>query len=86
MKSLGRSDPQGSRVEQNENNDILRQITCLSSTVQNLGRQMQEGFAVEKLKRQEEHVSMEKDSRLSVWRESRLQMRQGKTWICWKQK
>ena len=41
MKSLGRSEPQGSRMEQNQSNDILRQMAFLCLTVQNLERRMQ---------------------------------------------
>ena len=37
---LGLSEPQGSRMDQVQNQEMLRQMNCLSSTVQKLGEQM----------------------------------------------
>ena len=48
-------DPMGqtARTEQHQNIDLLQQMTTLCQTVQNLGKQMPEGFAAE-TKRQED--------------------------------
>ena len=42
------------RTEQHQNTDLLQQITILCQTVQNLGKQMQEGYAVERTRRQQD--------------------------------
>ena len=49
-------DPMGqaARTELHQNNDQLQQMTILCHTVQNLGKQMQEGFAVERTRRQQD--------------------------------
>ena len=49
-------DPMGrtARTEQHQNIDLLQQMTILCQTVQNLGKQMQEGFEAERTRRQED--------------------------------
>ena len=52
----GSDDPMGqtARTEQYQNNDLLQQMTILCQTVQNLETQMQEGFAAERTRRQQD--------------------------------
>ena len=45
---------QAARQEQNQNADLVQQMTLLCQTVQNLGKQMQEGFAAERTRRQQD--------------------------------
>ena len=45
---------QTARSEQHQNIYLLQQMTILCQTVQNLGKQVQEGFAAERTRRQEE--------------------------------
>ena len=45
---------QSPRKEQYQNSDLLHHMTILCQTVQNLGKQMQEGFAAERTRRQED--------------------------------
>ena len=45
---------QAARQEQNHNAALLQQMTLLCQTVQNLGKQMQEGFAAERTRRQQD--------------------------------
>ena len=45
---------QAARQEQHHNAELLQQMTPLCQTVQNLGKQMQEGFAAEKTRRQQD--------------------------------
>ena len=60
LRQLTWSEAQGSRTEQFHNNDLLQQMTILCATVQSLGKQMQDGFAAESLRRQEDYRNMEK--------------------------
>ena len=53
-RQLTWSEPQGSRTEQHQNNDLLQQMTILCATVRSLGRQMQDGFAAARIRRQED--------------------------------
>ena len=45
---------QAAGQEQNQNADLLQQMTLLYQTMQNLGKQMQEGFAAERTRRQQD--------------------------------
>ena len=45
---------QAARQEQNQNADLLQQMTLLCQTLQNFGKQMQEGFAGERTRRQQD--------------------------------
>ena len=54
------SEAQGSRTEQYQNNDLLQHMTILCATVQSLGKQMQDGFAAEGLRRQEDYWNVRK--------------------------
>ena len=45
---------QAARQEQNQNADLLQQMTLLCQTIQNLSKQMQEGFAAERTRRQQD--------------------------------
>ena len=68
LRQLTWPEPQGSRTEQYQNNDLLKQMTVLCATVQSLGQQMQdvqslgeqmqEGFATESFRRQEDFWNM----------------------------
>ena len=70
LRQLTWSEAQGSRTEQYQNNDLLQQTTILCATVeslrkqmqyvQNLGKQMQDGFAAESLRRHEDYRNMQK--------------------------
>ena len=56
-RQLTWSEPQGSQTEQHQNNDLLQRITILCQTEQKLGKQMQDGFAVERTRRQEDFAA-----------------------------
>ena len=52
------SEAQGSRTVHHQNNDLLQQTTILCATVQSLGKQMQDGSAAERIRRQEDYKNM----------------------------
>ena len=70
QKQLTWSEPHGSRAEQHQNTGLLQLVTILCATVQSLGmhmqdvqslgKQMQEGFATESMRRREDYKNMEK--------------------------
>ena len=61
LKQQSWSEAQGSRTVNNQHSELLQQIALLSASVQGLGKHMQDGFANEGRRRQEDNEKLKNE-------------------------